>query len=122
MSMRENPCSGYVVPVAELRPFLLPIEQLKFDELVEENDFDELNNYLATCRANNPERWGKIPSPIGCYALSDEDTPGDDELDKHVMYAMFDEGDLYVKKPTDSLVAMKEKGISPEFHAWSIWG
>lgn len=121
MSNQEYPCAGYVIPVSNLRvliPFGASIA--KFDDLIDNGDWEEMQNLLEKERENSPGLWGDIPLPLSCFVLNDEATPN--ELEIGVMYADFDEGDLYTKKPTVGLCAMKEKNWDVKLHSWSVYG
>lgn len=121
MSNKEFPCCGYVLPVSHLRS-LIPFgeETKKFDELLEGQDWDGMQTFLELHREDSPELWGNIPLPMSCFVLNDEATPN--ELAVGVMYADFDESDLYIKTPTVGLCAMKEKSLDVKLHSWSVYG
>ena len=121
MSNKEYPCCGYVLPVSDLRS-LIPFggEMKRFDELLESQDWGEMREFHDKSRAYSPELWGNIPLPNSCFVLNDEATPN--ELEIGVMYADFDESDLYIKTPTVGLCAMKEKSWDVRLHSWSVYG
>ena len=118
MSMRENPSSGYVVPLAKLKALLPENKQDEFDGMVlafEEGDKspEELEDWLND----------QLPDAPGftLYYPADEDTV-DEQMSKGEWYAVFDEGDLYVLTPRPELLDMQKRGIDPQFSRWSVWG
>lgn len=119
MSMQESPCSGYVAKAADLIPLI--VNQRKRDRaarLLDEERVDELQELLVSCLPRD------IPAPESCFVLSDEDTP-DDNLEVGVVYAYYDECDLYIKTPTAAMTELTKRlgtGNEPKIAGWTKFG
>jgi hypothetical protein len=117
MSMRENPGGGFVAKVEALIS-LLPVEnQQEAREILADwlNEKWSLCDYLCDFL---PEHF---PRPVEVFMLGDEDTP-DGEMERGIVYAIFEEDDLYERVPSAKLKAMEAKGVRPQFSNWTVWG
>ncbi len=119
MSMREYPSSGYVISLDDLTKILPEALQDRYEELLDElDDGDVDEEAIAAFLTENLSE--KFPA-FNIYRPSDEDTV-DEPMEQGKYYAIFDEDDLYEKKPTPEHEAMLKLGIKPEFARWSVWG
>jgi hypothetical protein len=115
MSCKDNPCSGYVVPVEDLIPALPHEHQARANELLADNDYEAMQELLT-------ERLPAVlPRPEQVFVFGDEDTS--DDLTSGGMYVEFAESDLYVKVEKPCLKAFLQAiGKKPEYCLWSMWG
>lgn len=116
MSNKENPCAGYVIEVSKLKVFLSEEQRPAFDDALEDHDFDKARKLLEEA----------IPAGVACptelFVLGDTDT-GDGDLDQDVVYACFDEDDLFEKREKPDLIRLRDRiGAAPALHSWTIWG
>lgn len=117
MGMRENPGSGFIVPVIQLIQNCLPKDKQAeaLDILDTGWNAGGLPEFLAE---HLPD---ELPQPEELFELADEDTPGDD-MEQGVVYARFDESDLYSRMEKPALKELHRLGINPTEASWSIWG
>ena len=115
MSMREFPTSGYVVPLATLKTLLPTDKQEEFENTLEDLDAEEIGQFLTE---HLPKNY--LPD-FTIYRPSDEDTV-DEPMEQGEYYAVFDESDLYEKKPTKVHAELIAKGVVPTLSHWSVWG
>ena len=115
--MRNNPNSGYVLEADKLKHlFSNPTQIARFEELVDNGEYDELVSFC------DRELKTNIPHPTSFFMLSDEDT-ADVDLEYNVLYAYFDEKDLYEFKKNDKMIQLEYLlGSGPTLHNWSIFG
>lgn len=115
MGMREHPCAGHVVPVAELYARFPGLESLVREWEAVALDPEDIERWLR-------ERWdSQWPDLLSVFALGDEDTPGEG-LEPDVLYVLLDDDQMYERVPTPALRQLRKDGISPRFAIWSIWG
>lgn len=113
MGMQSNPCSGYVVEGEKLKEMLPPNLRPRFEELVEDWDFEELKTFCDSIQ--------NLPHPATFFILGDEDE-SDGELERGVLYAMFEEDDLFVKTKTPQMLELEKWDVAPKRHNWTIFG
>ena len=119
MGMAESPCGGYVMKAADLIPLIAnERKRAKAARLLDEGDEDGLHAFLVS---NLPKT---VLAPESCFVLGDEDTP-DDNLEVGVVYAYYEETDLYVKTPTAAMRELKSRlgeGNEPKAAGWTKFG
>lgn len=117
MGMRENPASGYVLPISALAPLYEGELREKFDSLVEDYDREGMSDFL---NVNLPDEF---PPFTEVYIPADEDTVDGEALVQGEMYLIFDETDLFERKKSPALVALEERlSTVPQYSRWSVWG
>ena len=115
MSMRDNPGCGYVLPVTDLITALPQPDQAKATELLDNHDFEALQELLSQYLPS------PLPRPAEIFVLGDDDSS--DDLEQGITYARFDEGDLYIKVERPAIQALLQAiGQKPEFSQWTVWG
>ena len=122
MSMRENPSSGYVVKLDDLKAAVLKAlpeaKQAQFSNAVEDAGGDG-DGLIA---ALSPYMEGlQLPIPEHVFQLGKDDET-DGELDLHQWYVLFDESEIYVRTPTAELTRLKDLKVEPTLHNWATWG
>jgi hypothetical protein len=122
MSMRENPGSGYVVKLDDLKAAVLKAlpeaKQAQFSRAVE----DAIGHSDALIEAISPYMKGlQLPIPEHVFELGDDDETGD-ELERHQWYVLFDESELYVRTPKAEFTRLKSLKVEPKFHNWAVFG
>jgi len=111
--MRNYSNSGWIVPVAELAPLFNNGELKKFLSLLETDEVELIENFL----------WDNLPRTIPkpeVFMMADD--AESQELEADVVYASFDESDLFESKPTEKLKALQAQGIDPELMSWVTFG
>ena len=122
MSMRQNPGSGYVVKLDDLKEAIIKAlpeeEKAKFTK-----DLDAaIGEPDAVIEALTPSMEGmQLPTPEYVFELAADDEP-DDELERHTRYVLFDESELYVRTPTAELTRLKSLKVEPKLHNWAMFG
>jgi hypothetical protein len=122
MSMRENPGSGYVVKLDDLKEAIIKVlpeaEKAKFTEDLDAaiGDPDAVIEALAPCMEGM-----QLPVPEHVFELGPDDEP-DDELERNTWYVLFDESELFVRTPTAELTRLKSLKVEPKLHNWAIFG
>jgi hypothetical protein len=116
MSMRDYPCSGYVIPLGSLEKVLPEEKKAEFKTLLEgieegERDTNEVVEFVVKNSLKD------IPS-FDVFLIGDEDNPGDD-LETGLYYACFPEDDLYIRVEKREYTNMKKLGIELQFSNWS---
>jgi len=122
MSNREYPNSGYVIRADKLVVLLKEEDRQEYLDALEDgkqdNDFTKAFDIL----------WSQLPEdnlmcmPHTLFMLCDTDTPGEN-LEYGVVYAVFNENDLYEYIATVNLNKFIDKiGETPQHSNWSIWG
>ncbi len=114
MSMQNYPSSGYVVPLTTLKTFLNEAQQAQLENLLSDGYQEDITEF---CDRNMPE-W--LPS-FDVYQPQEEDDV-DDDMEKLLWYAVFDEDDLFVKTPSPDNLKMKSFNVDPKQANWSVWG
>ena len=120
--MRENPGSGYVVKLDDLKDAIIKAlpeeEKAKFTK-----DLDAaIGEPDAVIEALTPYMEGmQLPIPEYVFELGADDEP-DDELERNTRYMLFDESELYVRTPTAELTRLKSLKIEPKLHNWAMFG
>jgi hypothetical protein len=117
MSMREYPTSGFVVKAEALIPLLPITNQQEAREILA----DWLNEKWSLCDYLGDFLPEHFPRPVEVFELGAEDTP-DEEMERGVVYAVFDEDDLYEMVPTSKMQEMDANGAKPQYRNWSTWG
>lgn len=113
MSNHESPNSGYIVPANKLINLLRIEHVAKFQELIEDGEYESAIDYF---KANST-----FPPPIDMFILDDEDT-GDENMEHGVVYAEFPEDLLYDKKLSFTGKNMKNMGVEPVHCDWTKYG
>jgi hypothetical protein len=113
MSMQEIPASGYVVEALTLLPTLIDFQNL-YEKAIIEKDLEYAQEILDEYVDDYS------PVPIELFILQDEDYS--DSLEHGIVYALFDDDDLYVKKPTKQLQHIQSLEITPEYERWTVFG
>ncbi len=122
MSMRQNPGSGYVVKLDDLKEAIIKVlpeaEKAKFAEDLDAaiGDPDAVIEALAPCM-----EVMQLPVPEHVFELGADDEP-DDELERNTWYVLFDESELFVRTPTAELTRLKSLKVEPKLHNWAIFG
>lgn len=117
MSSKENPCCGYVLPVEKLKSHIAEEHHAQFDQYCDEDAWDELTELLMQ---NLPDG---IAWPTSCFRLNDESNVDDEDMELNVVYAYWEDGDLFVKELTPGASRLLSTiGALPEFHSWTVWG
>ena len=120
MSMRDCPCRGFVVKAVDLIPALRIEYQNEAKELLEEAACDALHDLFTNgLPANLP--FPQFPRVAEVFRLGDEDTP-DEDMEIGELYVRFDEDELFTRKETPQMEALKVMGIEPKECSWSIYG
>ena len=114
MSMQEYPSSGYVVPLSTINQFLTDEEQQTLKKCLRAGNDNHAQTLLSS-------KFPKGFPEFDFYKPRDEDTVFE-PMEQGEWYLVFDEDELYIKKPTDSHMVMNSFGIKPEFARWSVWG
>lgn len=114
MSMRDYPCSGYVLSANKVLKILPESCRELAQDLIEDGDWEGLQEYL---RMHLPPQF---PQPAEVFLMSDEDTS--DDLERGKLYCRWDEEQLYEKIETKEMVSLREVTDKPEFCHWSMWG
>ncbi|MCK9462604.1 MAG: hypothetical protein M0R80_23545 [Proteobacteria bacterium] len=115
MSMKDNPCSGYVLEAEKLLTVFDPTDRDTAQWLIEEGDHEGFQELLEN----------KFPKtfalPAETFIFSDEDTS--EEMEAGKMYCRWDESDLYQKLERTELLFLKRAiGTTPQMANWTIWG
>ena len=114
MSMRENLSSGYVIEASKLLAILPAEKCAEYNTLLEEHDFENAIELLE-------KHGGGYIVPTEMFVLGDEDSSAD--LEKFVVYAYYEEDDLYISAPTGDYTLLADKLKAECEHAsWSIYG
>ncbi len=118
MSSTENPFSGYVIEAVKLEQTFLNSDHLdQWTELCDNLAFEGLVEF---CDENLPLN---VPRPSSFFMLDSGNDTSDGDLSYDVIYAMFDEEDLYERRPKAQLVEMQQLiGSGPEHHNWTMFG
>ena len=120
--MRENPGSGYVVKLDDLKEAIIKVlpeaEKAKFTEDLDAaiGDTDAVIEALAPCMEGM-----QLPVPEHVFDLGADDEP-DDELERNTWYVLFDESELFVRTPTAELTRLKSLKVEPKLHNWAMFG
>lgn len=116
MSMRINPCSGYLIE-AKLLLSLLPVEYAK--EAIAAVESADTEDLLSIFEDHLPS---SVPTPSSLFVLTDEDEPGSDmEID--IMYAYFEKEDLFEMKETEQMRNLGDLlQVKPQLHSWGVFG
>lgn len=113
--MRENLSTGYVLEASKLTPCFPEELQDQFTELVNDLDWE---GAVEFCQEHWPEDY---PVPETFFHMSDEDTSED--IERGVLYVVFDEGELYQKIPKQKALTLALKvDAEPQIAVWSIFG
>ena len=117
MSMQDNPSGGFVVK-AEALISLLPVEnQQEAREILA----DWLNEKWSLCDYFCDFLPEHFPRPVEVFELGAKDIP-DSEMVRGVVYAIFDNDDLYEMVPTAKMQAMEANGVKPQYGSWKFLG
>lgn len=95
MSMREYPSSGYIIPLED-------------------------GGCLGTIQAYLLKTLPSVFPPFYVYQPSDTDTV-DESMDQEQYYLVFDEEELFIKLPRNSLKILRNMNLEPNFANWSVW-
>jgi hypothetical protein len=114
MSMSDTACSGYTVKASEFTKVLPEAHQERYTQAITNQDYETVDEIL------NEHLPAEFPGYESAFVLKSEDTA--DELEHGVVYVIFQDEDLFVQIPTRSHDLMRAKGITPEFHRWTVWG
>lgn len=117
MGMRENPSSGYVLEADKLKHLLRNSDLVaQFEQMVEQREWEALVEF---CDIELPLT---VPRPESFFMLGDDDT-GDGDLEHDVLYAYFDEDDLFKRKKNAKMLELENLlGVGPELHCWTMFG
>ena len=135
MSMRENPGSGYVVKLDDLKEAIIKVlpeaEKAKFTEDLDAAIGDPdavIEEYTAELNPNSGEakilhniEGMQLPVPEHVFELGADDEP-DDELERNTWYVLFDDSELFVRTPTAELTRLESLKVEPKLHNWAIFG
>lgn len=114
MSMREYPCSGYVVSASQFADRLPKDKLSKYLDALNDGDRETVEQILSECLSH------QLP-PFTVFCPRDTDTV-DEPMEVGMTYVIFDEDDLYIKSPTPALVNLQAVGLQPQFCQWCVWG
>lgn len=114
MSMHNYANWGHVVKVRDLLPLFSSKIQDKIEELLDDGEEEELAEVLG---ANLP---AGLPPISSVFRLGDEAETED--LEYGVEYIFFDEEDLYVKRETPGMKALRKRGVVPKESRWVTCG
>jgi hypothetical protein len=114
VSMRHYPSSGYIVPICQIIKLTPEEHHAKLNELLEDWDYDAV---WALFREHLPESF----PPFDIYHTNEEDDISEC-MEHGVFYAIFEEDDLFEKKPTAAQIVMNRLGIVPHLADWSVFG
>jgi len=118
--MRDNPCNGFVMPAVDLIPALRCECREEAKECLEDGDCESLLDlFNGGLPANLP--CPQFPRVAEVFRLGDEDTP-DENMEVGELYVRFDEDELYTRKETPQMEALKLMGIEPKKCNWSVFG
>lgn len=113
MSMRENPASGYVLPVECLFDKLPGLQQIMENDHEETLNANEIADWLDT---HWPKDW---PQFENVYQPTPEDTVDNDTMLQGEYYVVFDTDALYMLMPRPQLINLPQ---IPTHCRWSVWG
>ena len=113
MSMREYPTRGYTVNIESVYPLLTNEQTEYLKSRLEDGDLDEIALFIENTLDYLPD--------FDVFRPSETDTC-DDNMQEGEFYLIFDENDLFERKPKDVLVKMIENGMQPTLCNWSVWG
>lgn len=113
---QNSAASGYLVKASELTPLLPKQDRDQFAQLVELNDFESVEAFLAD---HMPKGFPPFDS---VFVFSTDAGMESDELENNTMYVSFADEDLFTKTPTKEMKAMRQKKVAPSFTRWVVWG
>ena len=112
--MSNTGCYGYVVKAIEFKDLLPKEQQEQFKLHVLTNNVEDVEQMLADYLPDN------IANPESLFILNDDDES--DDLERGVMYACYDECQLFEMTPKSQLNVLRLNGISPDKAAWVKFG
>ena len=118
MSSQSNPCNGYVIEATSLAKVLPESKRQEYLALINpDNDWDMWDEAVEFLREH---RESPVAVPIDMFILGGEDHAPD--LEEDVVYAYFDESDLFTKAPTQALINLEGYELNPMDTSWTVWG
>jgi hypothetical protein len=115
MSVKGNPCSGYVLEAEKLLTALNADDRVAASLLIDTGDWKGFQGFLET---HLPPVF---PKPDQTFIFGHDDNS--DDLEPGKMYCLWDESQLYAKVEKYELkVLEKGVGMKPQFTNWTIWG
>lgn len=115
MSNQEHPNGGYLVEAAQLLPLLPHEVQNEFDMLVADLDCEDALQLLR-------KHWpGVLPPVESIFVFGPEDTC--EEFPEGTVVALFNEGDLFTKTPTNQARELVRRGVQlPSYYHFTMFG
>lgn len=118
MAMRENPASGYVIEASKLERFFPERLRPTFHEAIE-NGAEAFGEFMDN---NWPGIGEGLPLFESIYSPADEDTVDGETMQKGGIYVIFEEDELFEKKPTAAMTKLRQFDAEPQHSRWSVWG
>lgn len=115
MASTDKPTAGYLVEAKQLIQLLPHEVQDEYDQYVADLDSEDAAQLID-------KHWpATAAKPAELFVFAPEDTS--EELEEGVMYARFDESDLYLKTPSRKARQLERMGVKmPSFYMWNTWG